>query len=102
MVLVVNYKDFMTFGAILLLPTSTPFLYLMKNEKDCGFTMTPLPSLAYRFLTTSAGDMRLTSLESVFDEDYEGHIIFNNPSRNLAFGTLLVRNEVFHFSFYEI
>ena len=67
MVLVVYHKDFKTFGAIFLLPTSTPFLYLKKNEKDCGFTMTLLPSLAYRFLTTSAGDMRLTSLESFFD-----------------------------------
>ena len=67
-------------------------------DPDCGFTMTPLPILAYHFLMTLAGDMRPTSLESVFDEDYGGYIIFNNPSKNSAIGMLLVRNEVFHFT----
>ena len=69
MVLVVNHKNFMTLVTILPLPTSA--LYLNQYETNGSFIVTTLSSLANYSQRTLAGDMRLASSESFFDEDYD-------------------------------
>ena len=96
MVPVVYHENFITLGAILPLPTSA--LYLNKYEKNGSFIMTTFSCLANYSQMILAGDKKLASFESFFDEDNDFfYLIFQNPSRNMAFGTL-GRNKVYQLS----
>ncbi len=55
-----------------------------QKSKDGSFTMTHLPPLAYRCQTTLAEELGLMPLESSLNEDYNGHTISNNLSRNMG------------------